>query len=129
MTIFLNYAKLMAMWKIILIVVGVIILFIAVFGVSPNKSVNTQSTFLNNPTESPNLSNSWTLVVIDNSDKRIEVNGYSSSKDCVEKGLSMSSNGEYFNCGYGCEYDSSTVDGIRCEQYCGKGGCATVPKL
>jgi len=79
-----------------------------------------------NNLQEESVNKSWTLVVIDNDNKRTELGGFTTSNECVSKGISMSQNGEYFNCGYECKYDNSTVDDIRCNQYCGRGGCGTV---
>lgn len=92
-----------------LIYLGIVILSIAVFISYKNKSDLDR----------------WTLVFITN-DQRTQISGYSSGKECVEKALELTKEGDYFNCGHDCIYDKNTSDGLRCKEYCGRGGCAKV---
>lgn len=67
----------------------------------------------------------WTLVIM-SENKRTEISGYPSGRECVEKALTLTKEGDYFNCGYNCVYDYNKVDWIKCSKYCGRGGCASV---
>lgn len=79
-----------------------------------------------NPSSNSKELEGWTLVIKDGERQRTEISGYPSGRECVEKALSLIKEGDYFNCGHDCVYSSKTSDGIRCQEYCGRGGCASV---
>lgn len=75
-----------------------------------------------------NSQNRWTLVGESTTRGQYRIDGYKTSKECLEKALELSKGGDYYNCGKDCIDDSKKADGIRCKEYCGPGGCANVGK-
>ncbi len=69
--------------------------------------------------------NSWTLVGESTEQGTFKIEGYADSQTCLEKALELTEAGDYYICGSNCVEDPTTSDGVRCDEYCGPGGCAS----
>lgn len=73
---------------------------------------------------------SWRLMIYSHDDLSQplvnSIDGYKSKKDCMEKGVELIRNDQYFMCGYDCKFNTLNSDKnipFLCEYYCGNYNC------
>lgn len=70
---------------------------------------------------------SWTLFIYnsaspDINEQKARIDTYNNQTTCIEKGLSYTSKGGSFECGYDCRFRDEYLTEI-CDKVCGRNGC------
>lgn len=72
-------------------------------------------------------SKTWTLFIYKSAtpnadEQKARIDTYKSQTECIEKGVSFTSKGGSFECGYDCKYDGNYLIEV-CGKVCGRNGC------
>ncbi len=66
----------------------------------------------------------WSLLIRNKNTSKIEsrIDGYNTQKDCTEKGVGLTNNSQFFECGYKCDTSVPDASEAVCDTTCGSKG-------